>query len=247
MSKILKPVVIAALLASGASFVPASAQIRTRPVLAPTGPVKPAKEPVKPVTEPVKQANVAKVKPLTKAELEARIKPAPNYLSMSELKGRIPPSTATGAIPDLKSAFTLTPAVQNVAGRGNMKIDGQIYLPDPSPPGFTGQAIIRRVVTDTLGIGGGVFLELNTAKDTFYILDCLAAMRGKRSPVLYAINAGPDALPLEMSLSDGRFILTVPQQKTDGITKIAFFPQFYLTDVKGPEMDFWGCQISTGS
>lgn len=43
MSTKLNTVVIAALFASGAAVAPASAQMRTRPVIAPTGPVKPVR------------------------------------------------------------------------------------------------------------------------------------------------------------------------------------------------------------
>lgn len=235
MNKILKTAITAALLITGVGVAPASAQVRVRPVVSPTGPVKPTA--------------VLQVRPLTSTELQARMKLPPRFLTGPELKARVPGNIAAQAIPDLKAAFSLTPAVQSVGGRGAMKIDGQVYLPNPAPPGFPGQAIIRRGVSGGIGqVGftGGVYIELNTAKDTFYILDCLAAMRGASSRVQFKINQSYDATPSEMYLSDGRFILTVPKQKENGVSKIVFYPEMYSSDKNGPEMDFWGCQISTG-
>jgi len=139
MSRILKHSIIAGLFATSASITPVSAQVaRPRPPLAPTGPVKPV--------------TASQLKQLTQAELQARSKPAPRYLTGSERKARIPASTAAGAVPDLKSTFQLTPSAQSVPSRGSMKIDRQIYLPDPSPPGFSGQAIIRRGVSGGIGV-----------------------------------------------------------------------------------------------
>jgi hypothetical protein len=237
MSRILKHVIIAGLLAGNAGISPASAQVvRARPVITPTGPVKPT--------------IVTQVRPLTQAELASRMKPAPRFLTASELKARVPANNAASAIPDLKSAFSLTPAVQSVEGRGSMSVAGQLYLPDPSPPGFPGQAIIRRGATGGIGqasFTGGVFMQINMVKDTYYVLDCLAAMRGSSGYVNYTINSSsPNASPLQMSISDGRFLLTIPKQKQDRISQISFYPDFYSEANKGPEMDFWGCQISSG-
>lgn len=238
MSNIIKYAVIAGLFSANACIItPAGAQVvRSRPVIAPTGPVKPA--------------TLSQVRPLTQAELQARIKTPPRYLSVAELKARIPGGVAASAVPDLKAAFSLTPASQSVSGRGLMKIDGQIYLPDPAPPGFPGQAIIRRGVSGGIGQGsftGGVYIELNRAPGTYYILDCLAAMRGASSRVQFKIDKSYDATPSEMYLTDGRFLLTVPKQKESGVSKIVFYPEIYSSDKNGPEMDFWGCQISTGN
>lgn len=233
MTKILKQSIIAALCAAGIGAAPASSQVRARPVIAPTGPVKPVIN--------------NKLQQLTQEELQARMKPAPRYLAPELLKAQALRTVELAELPDLKAAFSLTPAVQSVSGRGSMKIDGQVYLPNPMPPGFPGQAIIRRGVSGGIGVGsftGGVFIQLDILKDTFYILDCLGNMRGTGSPIQYTINSGSVA---ELYAADGHFILTVPKQKENGISRIGFYPEnLYSADKKGPELDFWGCQISTG-
>lgn len=233
MKYLLKSAVVVASLIAGAGLAGVQAQVmRPRPVIAPAGPIKPVQQ--------------SQIRPLTAEELQARMKAPPRFLSPSELKARVPAI----AVPDLKSAFSLTPAAPNVPGRAAMQIAGQLFLPNPAPPGFPGQAIIRRGISGgfgQVGFTGGVSIDLHVVKDTYYIMDCLGAMRGAASNLEYKINKSYDATPSQMSIVDGRFLLTVPKQSADGIAKIVFYPELYSAAKNGPEMDFWGCQISTGS
>ena len=110
--------------------------------------------------------------------LAARAQPAAPFLALGALR-----TMRTGAgldpritIPDLTSPFQLTPATQSVEGRGSLLIEGQIYVPNPKPVGFQGQATITRVASSTPGQFdyGKVVVTINAQKDKFYAVECLA-------------------------------------------------------------------------
>lgn len=242
MTAIMKHAIIAGLLTAGASTAPATAQVRTRPVTAPTGPVKPVMMP--------------QLKQLTPDELKARMKNPPRYLSASELKARIPGSVAASSVPDLKSSFSLTPALQAVSGRGSIAIDGDVMVPNPLPPGFPGQATIRYQLVG-LGSGGwfgGVRLTLNAQKEVFYAVDCLTSITTTETPNVYFSISGSDASQSgAMAVNNGHVVFNVRRTTDNGDIKIYFRPDKFeqIKNYAGQMvdqniMDFWGCQISTG-
>jgi hypothetical protein len=245
MSNMMKYAIIAGFCSAGACIIaPVNAQVaRSRAVIAPTGPVKPA--------------TISQVRPLTQDEMKARMKTPPRYLSATELKARMPGSVAASTVPDLKSSFSLTPAVQTVGGRGSIIIEGDVMVPNPLPAGFPGQATIRYQL---IGLGsaswnGGVRLSLNAQKGVFYAVDCLTSITTTETPNVYFSISGSDASQSgAMAVNNGHVVFNVRRTADNGDIKIYFRPDKYEQFknyagqmVEQNIMDFWGCQISTGS
>lgn len=204
--------------------------------------------PVRPQTV-VTAKPVTVLKPLTPAQLAPLSKPAPRFLNPAELRGKVPPSV----IPNLKSAFELTPAVQEVAGRGKLVIEGDLLVPKPTPPGFSGQAIIRR--GKKFGSAtefGSVKLTFTAQQNQFYVVDCLVMANG--TGVNFYVN-GESANPSgKMQATTGHMLFNIRKTDATGTVSITMHPDLLTqTPTPGTEtvydinvMHFWGCKISTG-
>ena len=191
--------------------------------------------------------------------LAARAQPAAPFLALGALR-----TMRTGAgldpritIPDLTSPFQLTPATQSVEGRGSLLIVGQIYLPDPKPAGFEGQAVITRFRyfygKDGYDAPAKVTVTINAQKNKFYAVDCLAQI----DQGIFARNAeyeiqGSNADTFgTIAPKAGHIVFNVRKTDSDGEITILFKPERVEGSATGNSyettiMDFWGCQISSG-
>jgi hypothetical protein len=195
------------------------------------------------------------IQPLTPAEMRARLRPAPRYLAPAELNLLTPFANAV-----LNAPFSLTPAVQAIAGRGFLNIGGKVFVPNPAPPNFPGQATLRYY-----GYGEGwVHVTLDAKKDKFYAVDCLATVDSGRVNFETDFDWQDNRIESSgvMDPKEGHLIFNVRRTTNDGPIKISFRPDEVDRTASGPGtnvpdsqwlpseqwkwhvMDFWGCQIT---
>jgi hypothetical protein len=197
----------------------------------------------------IPKATQFSIQPLTPAEMQARLRPAPTFLPPAQLNIPFP-----AVITVMNAPFSLTPAVQNVAGRGSLMIQGQVFVPDSGPSGFQGQATIVRVASSTPGQDdyGKVVVTVNAQKNKFYAVDCLARIdQWLGAPYFYTIRGSNADAANSNALNNGHIIINVRRTESDGEIAIMFKPR--LATKSNPTgswdtnvMDFWGCQITPG-
>ncbi|MBX3593811.1 hypothetical protein [Sphingomonas sp.] len=167
------------------------------------------------------------------------------------MRARLPKTLPASVIPNLKSAFSLTPAQQSVSGRGSMRIDGKVIVPNPLPPGFNGQATVtyRLIGIGTASWVGGVFITLKAQKDVFYAIDCLASV-SQNDSVDFTITGAGAPQSGKIRVEGGHIVLNARRTVDTGDVSIMIRPETYVPSTNPfiPEknvMDFWGCQISS--
>jgi hypothetical protein len=197
----------------------------------------------------IPKATQFSIQPLTPSEMQARLRPAPTFLPPAQLNIPIP-----AVITLMNAPFSLTPAVQSIAGRGSLMIQGQIFAPDSGPSGFQGQATISRVASSIPGQDdyGKVVVTVNAQKNKFYAVDCLARIdQWLGAPYDYTIHGSNADTTSSNALNNGHIIINVRRTESDGEITIMFRPR--LAKRSRPNgswdtniMDFWGCQITPG-
>jgi hypothetical protein len=182
--------------------------------------------------------------------LAARMRVAPQYIPPAELRNY-------GAIMvgQLNAPFSLTPLAPEIAGRGKLTISGDISAPNPPPPGFPGQAVLRyRIVglASAVGYLGTASLTINAVKNKYYAVDCLAVVDAGR--VNFNISGGENNMQGQTDPKNGHLFFNVRRTADDGPIYISFHPDTVVQEAKNPMqpnfmteknvMDFWGCQIT---
>lgn len=200
-----------------------------------------------------------KTRTLDAGALAARLQPAAAFTPLNQLgRGR----TAAGldpriTIPDLTSAFKLTPGTQKVDGRGELDIQGDTIIPNPKPEGFQGQSTITRTRYSPPRDNeeyGRVIVTITAQKEKFYVVDCLAMIDKTNDGfkhVEYRISGSSTDTSGTIVPLLGHVVFNVRRTESDGNIEIMFRPQRAEARTPGGPwdkhiMDFWGCQISSG-
>jgi hypothetical protein len=190
------------------------------------------------------------IQALSPQALTARLRPAPQYIPPQEL-----PNYGAIILGVANAPFSLTPLAPEIVGRGKLEISGDISAPNPPPPGFGGQAILRyRMVGFASAVSylGTAVLKINAVKNKYYAVDCLAVVDAGR--VNFRIFGGENNMEGQTDPKNGHLFFNVRRTADDGPIYIDFHPDYVVQEAKNPlqptfmteknVMDFWGCQIT---
>lgn len=206
--------------------------------------------PISPTTTIPKAIPQTVPRQLDPAIIAARMRPAPRFIPVSGLRN-------FGAIivGEANAPFSLTPLTQEIAGKGSLSIRGDISAPNPAPPGFPGQAILRYYLmgfATSIWENGVVNLTIQAKANKYYAVDCLAVVDGGR--VNFVIRGNETNFEGKTDPKDGHIFFNVRRTSNDGPITIIIHPDQLIQETKNPlqptfvternVMDFWGCQVT---
>jgi hypothetical protein len=189
-------------------------------------------------------------KSLDARALSARLRQPPSFIPPQQLR-----NFGAIIIGQLNAPFSLTPLAPDVPERGKLVISGDISSPNPPPPGFPGQAVLR-YHGGGLGTGvwyfGHVTLTIYAKKDKNYAVDCLAVVDAGR--VNFKITGNQADMEGKTDPKNGHLFFNVRRSTADGPITLYFHPDPLVQEAKNPlqpnfmteknVMDFWGCQVT---
>jgi hypothetical protein len=187
---------------------------------------------------------------LDPAIVAARMRPAPSFIPVSGLR-----NFGAIIIGEANAPFTVTPLNQTIAGKGSLSIRGDISAPNPAPPGFPGQAILRYYMmgfATSVWENGVVNLSIQAKANKYYAVDCLAVVDGGR--VNFVIRGNETDFEGKTDPKDGHLFFNVRRTNSDGPITIIIHPDQLIQEARNPlqpnfisernVMDFWGCQVT---